>query len=408
VLATFRGNPPLRRLLIVWAQSCVGTGAGYVALLLLTVGRLHTGWWIAAVLLADYLPAIAFGAWFGGLADRYSKRRLLIVANLVQAAAYGGLALSHTAAPIVLLALLAGTGGAIERPAVRAALPVIAGEGSQVAAAVYDTARWGGMTAGPLVAAGLVAVGSVALPLALNGASFVIAAALIATVSIPSATQDETREPTGSGVRAGLAVALSLPAIAIVVACSAGTFIAGGLLNVCEPLFARRVLLGSPSDYALLVASYCAGMVLASALVAHLGSRPPRALIGRFVAAVALTAAGMGASALAGSVGLAAITFAATGVGNALLLVSGTQLILTTVPVEVQGRLFGAKDTLEGACFLIGLAAAGGLVTAEGVRTSLATAAAICAFCGLAGAVALRGRAARMAQPADAQLAGAD
>ncbi len=408
MLATFRGNPPLRRLLIVWAQSCVGTGAGYVALLLLTVGRLHTGWWIAAVLLADYLPAIAFGAWFGGLADRYSKRRLLIVANLVQAAAYGGLALSHTAAPIVLLALLAGTGGAIERPAVRAALPVIAGEGSQVAAAVYDTARWGGMTAGPLVAAGLVAVGSVALPLALNGASFVIAAALIATVSIPSATQDETREPTGSGVRAGLAVALSLPAIAIVVACSAGTFIAGGLLNVCEPLFARRVLLGSPSDYALLVASYCAGMVLASALVAHLGSRPPRALIGRFVAAVALTAAGMGASALAGSVGLAAITFAATGVGNALLLVSGTQLILTTVPVEVQGRLFGAKDTLEGACFLIGLAAAGGLVTAEGVRTSLATAAAICAFCGLAGAVALRGRAARMAQPADAQLAGAD
>src|SRR3984957_1534199 len=102
-----RSNPPLRRLLAAWAQSCVGTGAGYIALLLLTYRHLHTSWALSAVLLADFLPAIAFGSWFGAFADRYPKRPVIVAANLLQAAAYGGLAISTTAIPILSLALLA-------------------------------------------------------------------------------------------------------------------------------------------------------------------------------------------------------------------------------------------------------------------------------------------------------------
>jgi hypothetical protein len=390
VIGTLRANAPLRRLLAAWAQSCIGTGAGYVALLLLTLGHLHTAWAVGAVLLADYLPSIAFGAWFGALADRHSKRRLLVVASLLQAVAYGGLAMAHTAVPIVGLALLAGAGTALERPTVRAALPVLAGEGSQVAAAMYDTMRWVGMTVGPLVAAALFAVGGIALPLALNGVSFAIAAAVMATVAIGPAVHHDSLEPPDTSVRAGISAAIARPAIAIVVASTAGTFIAGGLLNVCEPFLAKNVLGGSSSDYALLVASYCAGMVAASVVVARRGTKPPGVLLGRYVAAVLLTAAGMGGSALVGSVLLAGLTFAATGVGNALLVVSGTQLILACVPNVVQGRLFGAKDTVEGACFLIGLAGAGGLVAAVGIRVTLGSAGAICALCGLAAALALR------------------
>ena len=67
-----RSNRSLRRLLGAWAQSCLGTSAGYVALLLLTYRHLHTSWAVAAVLLVDFLPVIAFGSLFGLLADRYS------------------------------------------------------------------------------------------------------------------------------------------------------------------------------------------------------------------------------------------------------------------------------------------------------------------------------------------------
>jgi MFS family permease len=347
---------------------------------------------VGAVLLADYLPSIALGSWFGALADRYPKRRVLVVASLLQAGAYGGLAMAHSAFPILALALVAGTGTALERPAVRAALPVLAGEASQVAAAMYDTVRWAGMTAGPLVAAALFAVSGTALPLALNGASFAVAAVVLATVAIPPAEPHGEAKPAGASIRAGLATALTMPAIAIVAASSAGTFVAGGLLNVCEPLFARRVLHGSSSEYALLVSAYCGGLVVASLLVARRGAKPPNVLIGRYLAAVLLTAAGMFGSALANSLLLAGLTFAATGIGNSLLLVSGTQLIIDCVPNSVQGRVFGAKDTVEGACFLLGLVGAGGLIAMVGVRVTLGTAGAICACCGVAAAAALRTR----------------
>ena len=386
-----RSNPSLRRLLAAWAQSCLGTGAGYVALLLLTYRYLHTSWAIAAVLLADFLPAIAFGSWFGACADRYSKRVLIVTANLLQAAAFAGLAFAHTAVPILSLALVAGVGNALLRPTLRSALPLVAGESSQVAAALYDTARWLGMTVGPLVAAALFVLSGVALPLALNGLSFLIAAAVMSTVAIEHPARNPTGDDAaGSGLRAGLAEAFAAPGIAALIACSAGSIIAGGLLNVCEPLLATKVLHGSGSDYALLVACYGGGMVAASALVARRGTMPAGVLIRRYLAAQTLTAVGMTGSAIVGSVGPATIAFAATGYANALLVVSEMQLIQLRVPIGVQGRLFGAKDTVEGACFLIGLLGAGALVAAAGVRVTLATGAGICAVCMVAALATLR------------------
>ena len=376
-----------------------------MALLLLTLRYLHTSWAVTAVLLADFVPAIAFGAWFGAFADRHSRRVLIVTANLLQAAAWAGLVFAHTAVPILGLALLSGIGNALLRPALRSALPIVAGDAAQVAAAWYDTCRWAGISIGPLVAAGLFALLGVALPLALNALSFLIAAAMLATVAVGSPPQGETHDSAGSGLRAGLAVAFASPGIAVVIATSAIAVIAGGLLNVCEPLLATRVLHGSGSDYALLVACYGAGMVTATVLVARRGSVPARVLIHRYLDAQILTAVGMFGSAIVGSVLPATVAFAATGYANALVNVSEMQLILIRVPGSVQGRLFGVKDTAEGACYVVGLIGAGALIATEGVRVTLATGAGICALCALVAVVSLLIRA-RGPTPAPSARAG--
>jgi Major Facilitator Superfamily len=399
VRATLRANPPLRRLLGAWLQSCLGTGAGYVALLLLTVRYIHTAWAVPAVLLADFVPAIALGAVFGALADRHSRRRLVVIANVVQAAAWGGLAFAHTAAPILALALAAGVGNALQRPAMRAALPTVAGDASQVAAAWYDTCRWLGITVGPALAAGLFALSGVAVPLALNGLSFLVAAFAISTLAIdrPPSTEEHEHESLGAGLREGLSIAFAAPGVAAVIACSAAAVISGGLLNVCEPLLAIKILHGSGSDYALLVACYGAGMVTGSLLVARRGDVDARVILRRYLASLLLSGLGMAGSAAVGSVGPATIAFAATGYANALLVVSETQLIQLRVPNAVQGRLFGAKDTLEGAFYLLGLLGAWALVAAGGVRITLGTGAALYAVCTLAALAALGSEALRRA-----------
>jgi MFS family permease len=363
-----------------------------VALLLLATRDLHTSWAVAAVLLCDLLPAIGLGFWFGGLADRYSKRLLIVVASLLQAAAFGGLALVHTAAPILLLALLAGIGNAMQLPALRSALPVLAGEDSQIAAAIYDTCRWVGVTVGPAVAAALFAASGVGLPLALNGLSFVLAAGVIATIKIDRPAEIGSKAGISIGVATGLKAAFASPLIVSLLACSSGAVFAGSLLNVCEPFLATHVLHGSGSDYAILVAAYGIGMVVAATLVARGGAVPANVLVHRYLGALVLTAVGMSGSAIVDTIPQAALTFAATGVANALLVVSQNQIIMLRVPSTVQGRLFGAKIAFNSTALLLGLVGAGALVAAVGVRATLGTGGAICGVCALAAAATLLGR----------------
>jgi hypothetical protein len=392
LLASLRNNPKLTRLLGAWGLSCIGAGAGYVALLLLTYRHLHTSWAISVVLLAQFVPAIAFGAWFGSLADRVSKRVLVVTGGVLQAGAYGALAFSDRAAPIVSLALLAGVGNALQRPALRSALPNIAGESAQMAAALSDSARWAGITVGPIIVAALLFVAGPGLALAVSAATFAVATIVIATVpmDLVEARNDETgEEPVGHGIRAGLRVALSSRGISWLLACGAGGVIAGGLFNVSEPIYATSAIRAGGSGYAVLVACYGIGMVVATMLVAKRGKAGLRLLVGRYIAAVVLLVVGMLGTAIVASVAVAALTFAATGYGNGLLVVSETQIIFMRVPGRVQGRLFGAKDMLEGIFFLAGLVAAAPFIAATGVRVTLAGAAGICAACALAAAVGL-------------------
>src|SRR6478752_1892968 len=97
-------------------QSSLGTGAGYVAILLLAYEQLGNAWGATAVLLADLAPAMLLGPLLGGLIDRTSRLGCAIAADVIGALAFAGLTLAHGATQLVALALLAGLGSALLRP----------------------------------------------------------------------------------------------------------------------------------------------------------------------------------------------------------------------------------------------------------------------------------------------------
>jgi len=106
-------QPRLRRFFLAHLQSRLGTGAAYVALVLIAYQRLHASWAIALVLLADVLPGIVLSTVFGALADRVSRTRLAVTALLLSAGAFAGLAVVSSFAVTVALALVAGVGTAM-------------------------------------------------------------------------------------------------------------------------------------------------------------------------------------------------------------------------------------------------------------------------------------------------------
>ena len=180
MLKLLRDTPSLRRFFAAFFQSQIGTGAAYVALLLVAYDRFHSGWAIALVLLGEFLPGIVLAPLFGSLADRISRRRLAVCADLLRALCFVALAIVPSFAATVALALLAGVGTALFRPAINAALPgmVPPERRSQLTAIFYASVN-SGLMLGPALAAGLLLITTAPVVLVLNAVSFVVSAGLL-------------------------------------------------------------------------------------------------------------------------------------------------------------------------------------------------------------------------------------
>src|SRR5436309_9041080 len=112
-LGLLSGEPRARRFFAAYAQSSLGNGAGYVALVVLAYDRWHSPWAITLVLMADFIPAMLFGPVFGAVADRWSRRRIAVAADLMRAVAFVAVGLVGGIWATVALALLAGAGAGL-------------------------------------------------------------------------------------------------------------------------------------------------------------------------------------------------------------------------------------------------------------------------------------------------------
>ena len=159
---------PIRWFFLAHLQSGLGAGAGYVALMLVAYERIGSAWAATAVLLADLLPSMLLGPLLGGLVDRTDRLRCAIAADVIRAAAMAGLVLAGGTAALIALALVAGLGNALFRPATCALLPaLVPAERLAAANALYDALRNAGQLLGPACAGALLLV---AAPEAVLGA----------------------------------------------------------------------------------------------------------------------------------------------------------------------------------------------------------------------------------------------
>jgi MFS family permease len=356
------------------AQSAVGTGAGYVALLIVAYDRFTSAWAISLVLLADLLPAMLLGPLFGAAADRWSRRRCMVLADLVRAAAFLGVALVDGFAATFAFALLAGVGTGLFTPAALAALPsLVRSERLPAATALYGAITDLGFITGPAIAALILLVGGPDVILVGNAATFAISAAVLAALRFGAAPRrDEIEGPRGGllgEARAGLRALAGMEGIRAVVVASGAMLLFAGLFNVAELPFATDELDAGDAAFAVLAATYGFGFVAGSLSGSAGGTRD--VLKRRFLGGLGLVGAGFLACAVAPNLGTALPAFALAGVGNGLILVYERLLIQTTVPDALMARVFGAKDGVTAWAFAIAFLVAGGLIESLGVRTVL-------------------------------------
>jgi MFS family permease len=371
----FRREPRARWFFGALAQSALGNGAGYVALLLIAYDRWHSPWAITLVLMADLLPAMLFGPVFGAAADRWSRKACMVIADLLRFGAFVGIAFVDGIELTLLLALVAGCGTGLYTPAALASLPgLVRPERLPAATSVYGAIADLGFTVGPAVAAVVLLFGSAEQLTLLNGVTFGISALVLARLAFghaPAAVEGP-HQSLFAEARDGLAATAGMPGIRALLGVSAGALFFAGLFNVAELPFADDILDSGEVGYSVLATVFGAGFIAGS--LTGTARAAPVTLKHRFGIGLLVLGAGFVAAGLAPGFAVALAAFILGGFGNGMVIVYERQLIQAAVPDRLAGRIFGMKDALSAWGFGLAFVSAGALITLIGVRELLVVA----------------------------------
>jgi MFS family permease len=329
---------------------------------------------VAAFFVALFGPIVVLGGVAGTIADRFENTRVLAAASVVQALVAVALAFADPLAALLPLVALLGAGAAIAAPVEFALVPVAAGAERLAAAnGQVETARYLGMTAGPLAGGLLAAAGLGRLALLIDAATFLVVVAVALALRVrrdPRAAAPPPADASDTGrARDGLAYILRDRTLAATLLTAVGALAFFSVSMTAEPYFARDVLGAGDAGYGLLLTGWTAGMVAGAAGLAR--RVPPRALAVAALAGVAVQGAGLAGAALAQALLPALVGFAVGGVAHGLKNVALRTLIGERVPESLRGRAYAAYNSIRNAAELGALAAGGVLVGVLGARAAL-------------------------------------
>lgn len=323
--------PNYRRYFGGMVVSVSGNWMQIVAEMWLIVQLTHSGVSVGAVAAAQFLPILLLGALGGVLADRMSKRRLLIWTQslmAVPAFALWGLTLAGAIEPWMVYALVLARGAvlAADNPARQSFVTEIVGPDRTVNAValnsvVIHTSRILGPAAAGVVIA-LVGVGTCFL---INAFSFL--AMIVALRGMDPDLLDTPRPaPRARGeLRSALRYVARTPALRIPLAMMVVVGTLSFNFQVLLPLLARFTWEGDATTYALLTTTMGVGSVAGALAAGARGRVSARLLVGSSAAFGALMLAAAAAPALWTQLallvplGAVSVTFAA-GVNSALQL----------------------------------------------------------------------------------------
>jgi MFS family permease len=333
---------------------------------------------LSAFFLALFGPIVAFGGIAGRLADRVENARLLWTASLGQAVVVALMAASTgSLAAVLLLTVVLGIGNAIAQPAEFALVPAAAGpERITEANGLVETARYVGMTGGPLLGGVLAAAGLLEVALLIDAATF--AAVALAAMAMrarrdPRATE---RVAGDSGrTRDGLAYLTADRVLRVTLGGAVAALLFFSMSITAEVFFVTDVLHAGAAAFGMLGASWTLGMVAGAVGLAR---RVPRgALAAAALAAVAVQGLGIATAAVASVLWVAFAGFTLGGVAHGLKNVLLRTLIHERVPEALRGRSFAVYNAARNGAELGALGAAGVLIGAIGARPALLLAGAI-------------------------------
>ena len=268
--------------------STIGTWMQTVALPWLALELTHNGFLVGLALAGQFLPVLVLSPFAGEIADRYRKRKVLLVTQsafvVPPFALFAVTASGHAQYWMVIVAaIVTGTINALDVPTRQSFQVDMVGKRDLLNAIALNSSVFNASAViGPSIAGVLIAVVGVSICFLVNSVSYLAAiAALLLMRNLPVALRHHEAEPLGTRLAGGTAYARSEPVVGLLLVVVATFSLFAMNRTTLLPLFADQVLHVGAHGFGFLLASMGLGS-LAGALTLtffpNLGADPRRQL----------------------------------------------------------------------------------------------------------------------------------
>jgi len=342
--------------------SLVGTWMQTVARGWLVLELTHSPFWLGMVGFANAVPVLFLSLWAGEIADRVSKRVLVIwTQTLSMLAAFVLAALTFMGVievwHVIVISLFMGVLFAFDAPARQAFTIDLVGKDDLMNAVALNSAIFNGArVAGPAIGAVILAWQGPALAFFLNGLSFLAVIAGLLMMTMPRVQIAKKSEKTFSRIVEGLRYVRHHETIAMLMVLVVTSSVFAFPYATLMPIFADSVLHVGESGYGVLMALTGIGSLIGAVSLSVKSGRGSvkrgrTILLGSLGLPLFLMLFGLSQNYLLSLLML-------VGVGYTMISVNATTntVIQTTVPDELRGRVSGVFAFL-----FIGMAPLGNL-----------------------------------------------
>lgn len=303
----------------------------------------------ALILVAAVLPTIVLSPFAGAVADRYDRRRVMIVADSAAALSTLSVALLYSTGSlqiwhIYLAALVNSSATAFQMPAYSASISLLVpSEQYGRAAGLGSLSESLSLIFGPLLAGALIGVIGLSGIIALDVLTFVFAVTVVLLVRFPAVPRAEGASGEAppsfwSEVLAGWKYLTSNRPLLLLILFFAASNLAGALVSV---LLTPLVLsYASPIELGIVNGAFGLGMLIGSVLMVTWGG-PTRRVRAMLLLSLVNGVVFMLIGGLP-SVPVAALAITLSMIGVPILNGAFSVLIRMKVPPELQGRVFSA------------------------------------------------------------------
>jgi CRP-like cAMP-binding protein/predicted MFS family arabinose efflux permease len=350
---------------LLWSAqlvSTVGTALTDLAAGILVFRVTGSALSVGLMFMAVSVPTLFVGLIAGVFVDRYDRRKIMVIADLLRAGIVASIPFLITI-NLALLYVAVALVSAISQffnPANDALLPEVASDEELAAANSWIMISSFGSTSIGFALSGLLAAAfDINWAFWLDAVTFLISASCLLFLRVGKV---ETQEATSvkvviENLKEGISALLGTPVLRSLFLVSAPVYLSFGLWNVLLLPFALHILKAGEFGYGLQEGVTSVGFVIGSLLMARWADRF-REGSWIVVATIAMGVAGIFYG-LSTSIVLAVALVTVSGFFNAPASISKRLIMQRSTPRELRGRVFSAFAVARDVVFLIGISLAG-------------------------------------------------